>query len=177
MGKARRVFYFVSGVVMLVLCVVLISDPKEGYLPIIYLLELSLILEGIRKLVYYFTMARYMVGGLSVFYKGLFFLDAGLFTITLDDGPRIYAMIYLLAGLALSGCIDLLQANSARRLRAGHWRYQMFYGIGQIAIAGVGLFFLDSVSMLTWIFAAGLLHSAVSRMIMAFRRTAIVYVE
>ncbi len=177
MGRARRMVYFISGCLMAAMCFVMVSDPRNGYRYVLLMLELTLILYGIRQLFYFFTMARFMTGGLLVFYKGLFFLDAGIFTFNLDDEPRIYAVIYLLAGLALSGLIDILQANWARRLKAGHWKYQMFYGIGKLAITGWSLFFLQSVRTLTYIFAAGLLHSAVSRIVTAFRRTAIVYVE
>ncbi len=177
MDSARRIYNFITGLLMVFLSGIMIYDRAEGYLAVLFCLECSLFLYGIRQIWYYLTMARHMVGGILVFYRGLFFLDAGVFTLNLDDVPRIYAMIYLLAGLAFSGIIDMLQANSARKLQSGHWKYQMFYGVVKVGFTVLSVFFINSVLMLTIIYSAGLLHAAVSRIVTAFRRTAIVYVE
>ena len=72
--------------------------PSEVYGVIILSLGLTLMLSGIRSLVYYFTMAKHMVGGLAVLYRGVIVFDIGLFTLSLVDVPLIFIMLYL-AGL------------------------------------------------------------------------------
>lgn len=177
MGSLRRIANAASGVVLIILGLLLLQDPRGGYDLVLRLLMTTFTLYGLQMLVYFFTMARYMTGGFEILYKGVFILDAGLFVLFLDNIPRLYVMFYLLGGLALSGVIDILQANYARKLQAGNWRYQIFYGILKVLILVPALFYLDSVRSLTYIYAAGLIHTAFTCLVTAFRRTEIVYVE
>ncbi len=177
MGSLRRVANAAAGIVLFILSLLLITDPQGGYQVVLMILMLTFTIYGLRMLVYYFTMARHMTGGIRLLYKGVIILDAGLFMFYLNSIPRLYVMFYLLGGLALSGVIDILQANYARKLQAGNWRYQIFYGILKVLILVPALFYLDSVRSLTYIYAAGLIHTAFTCLVTAFRRTEIVYVE
>lgn len=177
MGKARRVFYVISGLLIIFFGVFMFISFGEGYRLVLLILETMLFIRGIRLLIFFFTMARHMVSGKVILYEAFICLDLGLFTLNLDDVPQVYAMLYLLAGLALSGVIDILRTREIRRLESGHWKYQVFTGIVKIATAVVCLFSLDSPLILVSVYSLGLVHSGVARIAAGVRRGAIVYIE
>lgn len=177
MGSAKRVTYFLSGLLMMLCSVLVISSPEAGYQIVLLILELMLLIRGVRQLVFYFSMARFMVGGISIFYRGLLLLDAGLFALNLDNVPRMYTMLYLIGYMLIAGLVDAAYANEERRQRYGRWKYQMFSGTVKIVISFICLFHLGSVEIITAIYGVGLFFSAVSHMVTSFRRSAIVYVQ
>ena len=122
----------------------MISFPVESYPFIIAIASVWLIVRGIGMLLYYFTMARYMVGGIYIFYKGVLLLDAGLFALNMDDVPRQYAMIYLIITMGFSGLLAVVHSIESKRLQSGRWIHQFFYGSVEIISAIVCLFFLNS---------------------------------
>ena len=177
MSNSKRVLRILRGLVLLLCSALLLWQPDDGYLFVVFILDLSLILYGFRLLFYYFTMARYTVGGMAVFYKSILVIDAGLFMFGLRETPQKYVMLYLIAGLIFSGGVDVLEATGARKLEAASWKYQFFYGAVKILAAVVCLFCLNSVRLVTLVYSAGLVHSALSDIVSACRRTAIVYIE
>lgn len=175
MTATKRFWNILVGIVMLLYSVAMLKFPDDGYELVIIFLDVSLILYGLRLLIYYFTMARYMVGGIATFYKSIIIIDLGLFIFGLDNIPQKFAMLYLIAGLAFSGVVDILHSLEERRLFAS-WRVHISYGFGKLGIAIACLFFLSSMRMVTFIYCIGLVHSAIFRFINAFRKTAITYV-
>lgn len=176
MTAAKRIFNIFYGLAMIVCCILMVIYPDSGYNFVIVILDLALIIYGLRLLFYYFTMARFMVGGIATFYKSIVVLDFGLFVFSLEIVPQQFAMLYLIFCFAFSGVVDILRAAESRQL-GGRWRYHFFYGLVKLAIAVICLFFLDSLRIMTAVFCIGLLHSAVFCITSAFRKTAIVYVE
>ena len=129
----------------------------------------------IRYLVFYLSMARNMVDGkLSLFY-GIIALDLGMFAYTLQDIPPIYIVLYLLITHLFSGVIDVLRAMEARRL-GSRWKLSTAIGAANILLAVVCGFCLHRLSLLTSVYAIGLVYAACLRMAQAFRRTAIIYI-
>lgn len=179
MKTMRRVKEIFSGILMMFCCFILILIPEEGYFIVPLILSVSLIFSGIRSLLYYFFMARHMVGGKVIFYQGLIVLDLGMFTYTLVDVPLMYVILYLLACHAFSGAIDIMRAFEAKRLHAPSWRFSMTSGVLNIAIMFLSFFcgvIMRSTTIVVYIYCAGLLYSACARIVTAFRKTAIVYV-
>ncbi len=177
MGKAKRIMYVVTGLFMIASSVIMSVFYEVGYIVVLIILEIMLFAHGIRLLFYYFTLARYMVGGISIFYKGILFLDSGLFALNMDDIPRPYAMVYLVGCLIVSGVIDVMRANTARKLESAHWKYQCSSGIIKIIVSVICLCLINSPAMLTIIYSLGLLHAGIGRIATAFRETDIVYVK
>ena len=121
------------------------------------------------------SMARNMVDGkLSLFY-GIIALDLGMFAYTLQDIPPIYIVLYLLITHLFSGVIDVLRAMEARRL-GSRWKLSTAIGVANILLAVVCGFCLHRLSLLTYVYAIGLVYAACLRMAQAFRRTAIIYI-
>lgn len=177
MGSVRRIINVIVGILTILGGVAMILHPDVGYIFVVLFIVISLLLYGIQLLFYYFTMARYMVGGISVFYRAVIVFDIGLFTLNLSYLPKKYAFIYLIAGMAFSGVIDMLHAREGKGIGSDKWTYELSYGLIKIGLAITCLFFLDSVKMLTYIYCIGLFHSALTRIETAFRKTAIVYIE
>ena len=177
MSKSRRILDIIVAAVMVFCSVIMFIVPDAGYQLVLLILEISLLFNGVRLLYYYFSMARYKVGGISYLYKGIIYIDAGLFALNLHNVPQAFAMLYLIATHVISGGKDILQANQARKMEAGHWRYQLVYGIIKIGGAITCLFFINSTLVVTYLYAIGLLHSAVTKVITALRKSAVVYVQ
>lgn len=175
MTAAKRFFNIVSGLMLLLCSAGMLLFPEVGYAFVILFLDISLLLYGLRLLVYYFTMARFMVGGIATFYKSIIVIDFGLFVFGLERIPQKYAMLYLIACLGFSGLVDILRSVEARRLSAP-WRLHICYGFLKVATALTCLFYLNSMRMVTFLYCIGLIHSATLAFINAFRKTAIVYI-
>lgn len=175
MTAGKRVLNVISGVVMLLCSVGMMLYPDDGYVFVVLFVDISLLLYGLRMLVYYFTMARFMVGGIATFYKSIIAIDFGMFVFSIDSIPQKYAMLYLIFCMAFSGVVDILRAMESRRISAP-WRLHISYGMLKFVTAVICLFFLSSVKVLTYIYCIGLVHSAVLAFINAFRKSAIVYI-
>ena len=160
---------------MLLAVVILLEVPDLGYRIIGLILSLILIVDGIRSLLFYFSMARNMVGGRTLLFRGIIELDLGMFAYTLQDIPPVYILLYLLIVHLFSGVVDVMRAMEARRMES-RWRLNLAYGIANILLAlSCGLCF-QNPTLLTYVYAAGLAYSACLRIAQAFRKTAIVYI-
>lgn len=170
----------ILGALIMVLCAVLIVIlDDDGFIVIAVILFVSLVTSGVRSLYFYFTMARHMVDGRGMLYRGLILLDLGIFSFTVLDDPRLLIVLYLLAANAFSGIVDILRALEARKLQAPSWQLSLASGVVSIALALAALFFgfvTKNMQVLIGIYIAGLLWSALLNLISAFRKTAIVYI-
>ena len=173
----NRIWHFAVGVAMILASILLLVDPENGSVLIVFILDLILIVTGIRLLVYYFTMARYMVDSGGILYKAAIFLDFGLFVFNLDNVPQRATMLYLIGIFGATGFIRLLKVFEVKRSGGKFWAVTFIIGVGRVIIAIVSLFFLDSLTVMSALFCVGLLNTAASHFMTAFRRSAVVYVE
>lgn len=178
MNSIQRVRKFLSGLGMLLGSLILMVKPEEGYYIIAILLSLSLMMLGIRSLVFYVTMARNMVGGKSILYRALIFMDLGFFTMTAITIPKIYLVCHLLISHGFSGIVDMLKAYEDKKMEASSWRMSFVYGFGNLLISLAAL--VCAINRMNWlvvdIYSAGLAYAGVMQMVSAFRRTAIIYI-
>jgi uncharacterized membrane protein HdeD (DUF308 family) len=177
MNRMQKIRSFLMGLGMIACAAVMLAYPADGLYAVMLFLGGSLFLRGIRKVIYFFTMARFMVGGSSLLYRGMVQADCGLFFVVLADIPRIYAMVYLLAGYAFSGLRKIYGALSARRMGSTAWRLRLFWGVFHVLIFAVCLFLLSSVKALVAVYCIGLISSGIMHITDTFRRTAIVYIR
>ena len=176
MSSAQRIKSILAGILILLGSAVLIAFPEDGLLFTAAILSISLLLYGIRMLIYYFTMARHMVGGRIMLYLGIIVLDFAMFTAMMSDVPRLYIILYLVAAYAFSGAIDILRSLEAKRYQASSWRFSLISGIIHIVFALSCIVFIGSTSVIVYVYAAGLIYSAIARIVTALRKTAIVYI-
>lgn len=178
MNSIQRIKKFLSGLAMLLGSLILVVEPENGYYIIAVLLSISLLVSGVRSLIYYITMARNMVGGKSILYKALIQMDLGMFTMTTITIPRIYLICHLLISHAFSGIVDIMKAVEDKKLQAPSWRMSFLYGLGNLltAVAAFTCILNQSTSLVVDIYCAGLAYSGIVQMAASFRKTAIIYI-
>jgi|GEM_PF-454045 len=163
--------------IMIAFAVTLFAFPQEGIAVVVAVLSAALVIGGIRMFVYYFSMARHMVGGLTILYRAIILLDLGLFTATLNSIPLPYVMLYLASIHAFSRAVGIMRTLESKRVGTGSWRLRLLHGVVDLLQALLCLIFIGSVQLAVYIYVAGLIYSAIFRIITAFRRTAIVYIQ
>lgn len=175
MTSIQRVRYVFEGLMMMLCVAILLMKPGSGYQIIGFILSVVLIVNGLRSLFYYFTMARHMVGGRIILFRGMIALDLGLFAYTLQDIPPLSILLYLLIANLFSGVLAVLRAAEAKQMESP-WKLSMAFGIANILLAISCAFCFRSLTLLTYVYAAGLFYSACLHIAQAFRKTAIVYI-
>ena len=91
----------------------------------------------------------------------------------------VYVILYLLAIHAFAGVVDVMRAMEARRFD-GPWRMDMATGVVNVAIAILAVicgFFLNNMQDIVYIYASGLIYSAVLKIVNALRKTSIIYIQ
>lgn len=177
MSKVQRIRAVLVAILMLFCALILFLFGENGYGIVVLILGLSLLIYSIRMLVYYLSMARYMVGGRLILYLGVILLDLALFVGGLSDIPKVYIMLYMVAGYLFSGAVDILRALESKRMGAKSWRMKTMTGAVNVIIALICLFNIRRGDVVVDIYALGLVYSAIMRVISAFRKTAIVYIQ
>lgn len=153
--------------------------PELGYLIAALGVSLTLMLYGVRKIIYYCTMARNMVGGKTVLYIGIIAFDIGFFLSAKVDDPNLFITLYILVVHGFSGLVSVLQALEAKRYASPGWLWILLDGALNLIVAilavAAGLF-LHNMIDLAYLFAACLFYSACMQLVGVFRKTAIVYI-
>ena len=165
-----------AGIVMLIMAVILIIDPEDGYDNVIFLLSVSLMISGLSTLIYYLLMARFMVGGRFILFKGLLVFDAGFFTLTLSDVPRFYVILYLVAVHAFAGFIGILRAVEVMRQGSKSWKLKLSQGIFDMLLASMCVIFISRITTVLIIYTMGMVYSGIMRIVSAFRKNDILAV-
>jgi len=177
MTKWQRFKSIFGGVCTILLSLLLILYPEYGLITIVLLIGAAAVISGVRKLVYYVTMARFMVGGKGLLYQGVIMLDFGLFTIGFAEVPARYIMLYLLVGYLFGGLVGILRAMDFRRQGLARWRLRLITAAGHFVLAAVCLFLLDSNGAVVYLYCFGMIFGALGRIAAAMRRSAVVYVQ
>ncbi|MGI6221442.1 MAG: DUF308 domain-containing protein [Coriobacteriales bacterium] len=176
MTKLQRIGNLALGLLMIVCALVLLLLPQNGLLVVAFVLAIALVLYGVRKLVYYFRMARHTVGGLSVLFVGVIALDVGVFAIAVIDNPQIAIALYLVAHNALNGFLFIGRGIESKMNKAP-WVGELVKGLLCLAFAVACISCVNSGDALLWIFCLGLLYDAGVRLASAFRPSAIVFIQ
>lgn len=177
MSGGQRIKNVLIGILTILGAVILIVFPEEGILITASILSISLFVYGIKTLINYITLTRHMVGGRIMLYLAVVVLDLGMFTLMLTNIPKMYIALYLVVAYAFSGAIDILRALEAKKYQAPSWRFSLISGIINVVIAILCIVFIGSTNMIVYLYSAGLIYSAIVRIITAFRKTAIVYIQ
>lgn len=180
MTKVQRFNSFMGGLLMIVFGVFLFIHHKDAIDFIAVVVSIYLITVGIKNIIFYFKMSRYMVGGARSLFTGIILTDLGLYALMLQEMPSVYIILYLLAIHAFSGAVDILEAVTS--LRSGHvsWRLKLLAGLGNFALAVVAVVYglmKGNINTVVYIYGAGVCYSGFMRMINAFKRTAITYIQ
>ena len=176
MNTFKKIVSIVWSLIVIFLVVLIIDTPLFGYLVILLVFSIGLIVAGIKDMVFYCTMAKHMVGGKSILYRSIILLNFGIFTLTMLNIPHLYIMIYFLAVLLFSGFISIMRSMEMKK-NESPWKLKLTEGIMYVLIAIVGIIFINSLEVTVYIYCAALVYSAIMRIISAFRKHAMVYIQ
>ena len=116
------------GGLMVLFGLLMLELPKDGFMIVLCIIIVTLIAKGISQLIYYITMARYMVGGKQVFFRAIISLDLAFLTTSFTTVSPKLIMFYLIAVNFFSGLIDILKALESKRNESPHWKFPVFQG-------------------------------------------------
>ena len=174
----QRVKKALLGIFMLLMAIGFIYEPSdEMYMAVVAILALGLAVEGVKDIIFYFRMARHMIGGKMILVQGVIILDFGLFTASLADVPKIYILLYLIGIHAFSGVVEVLRAMEAKRTVEGPWKLKFSHGLVNFALAIACLIFIRNSNTALLIYSIGLMYSAVINIFSAFRKTTFILIE
>jgi uncharacterized membrane protein HdeD (DUF308 family) len=179
MTTIERIKEILIGIVMISMSLYMLHEPRRGFRIIILVFSVTLLLTGIRSILYYIDMGRHMVDGRTALYKGVILADLSSLGLMLNNFSTLYIVLYLVSIHAFSGGVDVFGAVQAKKLDTP-WRGKLIEGLVNLAVAGFCVYYgfvIKDKDSVVYIYAAGLLYSAVSRIIAAFRKTAIVYIQ
>ena len=163
---------------MVVVALIFIVAPSdEAYIFVIAVLTTGLLIRGVRNIVFYFTMARHMVGGKMILAQGVIVLDFALLTGSMSDVPKIYILLYLVVLHAFSGIVEILRAMEARRTVSGPWKMKFTHGIVDFLLAISCFVYIKQTHTALIIYSIGLLYSAVMRIANSLRRTTFILID
>lgn len=177
MSTGARIRNVITGLFVILGSFLMMLFPDFGYLLAMAILSLMLLSTGIRYLFYYFSMARHMVGGKQILFLAIIILDLGMFTLSLAEIPRFFVLLYLRIIYIASGLIRLLRGLEARKQKSPSWKYTVANGVIDLILGLLTIVFSADTTLVLVIFCLGLLHSGITRIVNAFRRTAIVYIQ
>ena len=176
----QRVKKIIGGIVMILYGIIVTLIPNEGYMLLLLVFGLYILFSGVKMMIYYFTMARLMVGGRSVLMKSIILLDAGMFTLSLSTLKPVYLILYLVGIYAVTGVIDILRSLEEKKLEAPVWKLKFISGLLNIIIAlaaaGAGIF-LHSAVIPVYIYGGGMIWSGIVSLISAFRKSPSIYIQ
>ena len=79
MSGFQRIRGVLIGLVMLIAAFAFIAYPSEDvYITIVTILALGLAIAGIRDIIFYFRMARHMIGGKMILIQGAIIFGSGV---------------------------------------------------------------------------------------------------
>ena len=163
---------------MVVVALIFIVAPSdEAYVFVIAVLSTGLLIKGLRDIIFYFTMARHMVGGKMILIQGVIVLDFALLTGSMSDVPKIYILLYLVVLHAFSGVVEVLRAMEARRIVSGPWKMKFTHGVVDFLLALSCFIYIRQTHTALIIYSIGLLYSAVMRIANALRRTTFILIR
>lgn len=176
MSKTRRIFTIIKSLILLLLAAAILIDPESGYMILLLIMELWLLFSGIKQMIYYFSMAKYKVGGLTTLYKSILIIDVSLLFLGMNNAPRKLIMIVLAFSLAFNGVVYIMKAMKSKKLESATWKSQLIRGILMFLVAIVCIIFINSTRIAAVVYGLSLIAVAVSDIIDATRRTAIIYI-
>lgn len=181
MSRMQRIKHVLAGFFLFVCGLIMLIEAEVGFMLISFILGAGFVLSGLRSLVFYFSMAKHMVGGQTFIIRGVIAIDIGITFLTVSmDGTLLLVIAYVMVCHAIAGVIDILRALESKRMGAAAWKMNCSYGVVNLIMALMAIicgFFLQSVEIVVWLYSCQLLYSSVVRIGSAFRKTAIVFIQ
>ena len=179
MTKANRIKTILKGLLLILIGLLILAAPEAGFQIILLTVCVSMTLRGFGILTYYLSMARHMVGGMMVLFRGIILLDVGLFSSAIAEHAGAPVILYIAGVNAAEGLITLLRARE-EKINGSRWKVTLAYGLALVLMAAAvltGGLILHRPLLVLQLYAGGLFYSAALTIASAFRRGAIVYIS
>lgn len=177
MNRFTRIFHVLSGVFMILISLIMFAVPDLGYMLAAMILGIVLMLNGLKQLIYFFSMGIHMVGGKIILYRALITMDIGYFTFSIHGTGQRYVLFYFTIYYLFAGIISIFRTLESRRLEAGSWKMKLLGGLFDIAIAAICLLNNNSERVMLDVLCFALIVSALTRIMVALKRSAIIYIQ
>lgn len=177
MNSFQRIKKILGGCLMFLCGFFFLTIPEEAYVMVVLILGLTLAVRGIRDIVYYFSFARYMVGGKVILFQGVIMLDFAMLAGGLSDLPKPIVLMYLIIAHAFAGVVEVLRAMEAKRTVDGPWKLKFSHGIINFLLSLFCLVMIRRANIPVLVFSLSLMYSGVMRVIDAFRRTTFILIK
>lgn len=176
MNKLTRFRYFMTGLFIMTISILMLIFPDFGYALALLILGFYQLIKGFQQLIYFFSMGIHMVGGKIILYRALITIDLGIFTLSIHGIGQRYIMIYFIFYFIFAGIILIFRAVEARKLESGAFRVKLVRGGIDIAVALVCLCNNNSEDVMLSILCFGLIYVAMTYIYTSFRKSAIIYI-
>ena len=169
MTRFMRMRIILLGICMIAVSLMMLAFPDVGYVLATIILGTVLVFDGLKQLLYFFSMGIHMVGGRIILYRALITLDVGVFTLTIHGSGLRYIMFYFVMYYIFAGMVSMFRALEARKYGAGSWKFNFAAGIYDVVISMICLLNNRSAKMMLDILCLALIVSGVNRIVMASR--------
>jgi len=159
----RRAVNITISLFMILAAFILILFPSEGIDTILGILSISLFIYSIQTLLYYVQMARHMVNGRMILWKGLILLEISIYIFSLNRVPEIYVTIYLFITLLLSGVVEIMRSFEGRRMAGFFSKTKLSGGLINLIAGIICLIFVKNPDISVYVYSASLVVSAFYR--------------
>ena len=85
-------------------------------------------------------------------------------------------MVYFIIYYFFAGMIIMFRAYESRKAAAGFWKWKLVNGIIKVTVAILCIIYNNSEDVMLYLMCLGLIISAVTRIGMALKKTAIIYI-
>ena len=103
MNKLTRFRYFMTGLFIMTISILMLIFPDLGYVLALLILGFYQLIKGFQQLIYFFSMGIHMVGGKIILYRALITIDLGIFTLSIHGIGQRYIMIYFIFYFIFAG--------------------------------------------------------------------------
>ena len=177
MTKINRLKNIAAGIAIMMISIFMLTFPDTGYYLVAIILGAVLLVNGIKQLLYFLSMGIHMVGGKMILYRALITLDLSFFILSIRGIGQRYMMVYFIVYYLFVGTITIFSAFESRKLEAAFWKWKLMNGILKVTIAMICIVNNNSEDMMLYVMCFGLIMSAMTRIAMALKRTAIIYIQ
>lgn len=177
MSKLSRIKNIIIGIVVIVMSVGMLLFPGTGYYMATLILGVALLISGIKQFLYFFSMGIHMIGGKVILYRALITIDLSFFILSIKGIGQRYMMVYFIIYYLFAGMIIMFRAYESRKAAAGFWKWKLVNGIIKVTVAILCIIYNNSEDVMLYLMCFGLIISAVTRIGMALKKTAIIYIQ
>lgn len=156
--------------------VILVSKDDTGYFVSCIITGAYITIQGLYKMIFYFTSARCMVGGEKTLINGFILTDLGLLSFFVLLEKPILGVLYLIGLYLFTGVLNILRAFEMKKNQSKRWIFKFLMGLFVVGVAVVCFVFGDVKDVIYLILGIAWIVSGVEEIISALSKSALDYV-